>query len=676
MKKFTHTLLIPALILILASAGSVRAATQAEINTAVEQGLAWLATQQFAGGSFLNTSNSYVTIGATGLAVTVFTHHALETDQDPFDPTYAYSTQVVNGLNYIFDEAIRDVGNQRVHWGISKMYCVGPNLMAITASGQKDRTVDRPGSAVDGMTYEELAQEILNFAKATQGQANDELGFWEYRGPTRFGDMSSTGWMALGLGYASHNFDMVLDPDMMDLLRQGIEDGQYTGNPENPADPRYGGFGYTSSGNPPYSRWVNLYKAGHLLYIQELLGYAQSAPSVQRVLEHIEAHWDKPNSGRSGYPGVVNGQHDMGWQGGEWTPGDPPPSPLPSYIASAAMMKAFLAWGMPTIGGVDWYEAISDRIVGLQNAEGSWDQGGYPSHYTELSTIWALLTLLRAVPASGSITDVTLTSAVFLANAEMTGTGYYVLVTRGAPIPTKAEIMAGDAAGGGAPVTSGFGAVTEDEERRFPLAGLTPDTRYDLYFVAKDGTAVGTTVRVQFATLGAGSMIDVTDLLTSTAVEWRLDRDSGALQATYLLSYPQGEGAVGKPELHSAFWMAVPDSATWFLAQKDGEIDGLPYTDVTAQVEASLEAAYGRTVMLPGDSARFTVDIYSMDRSIPPIDALYALWADPPPIPGDRNGDGKIDDQELLTAVDEWKAGRLGDFQLIGVVDRWRDGGE
>ncbi len=166
-------------------------------------------------------------------------------------------------------------------------------------------------------------------------------------------------------------------------------------------------------------------------------------------------------------------------------------------------------------------------------------------------------------------------------------------------------------------------------------------------------------------------MINVTSAMDIRCTTWRLDRNTGAMLADFRFAFDAEQQ--GKPELHTAFWVAIPLSPTWRLLRVDGNTpDGLPYTDVTASVEASLRKAYYREVMLPGDAVTVTVGVYSLDRSIPPIEELLAVWADPPPVPGDLDHDGRINDMEMLTAVDEWKAGRLGDFQLIGVLENWR----
>lgn len=659
MKHYIRNGFILALAGLCFAALPARAATQVEINTSVEKGLAWLAARQNGNGSFPGSGYG---VGDTGLAVTVFIHYAKHLEQDPFSPAFIYSAQVINGLNYIFANTSRDAGNQRVSWGNSN-YMWGPAVMAITASGQKNRVVDVAGSPVNGLTYLQIVQEALRWIEYSQITAGAGIGFWDYNYGGTGGDISAAGWVTLGMGYASHNFDMILSPTLLSQVSVAISNNQWTGDT---SDPRYGGAWYRSD----YHDWINLYKAGHLLYMMELVGDTAAAPRVQRVLDYIIRHWNNQNNGyNSSYPILINGTPDMGWRGGAV-------SPLPSYIATATMMKAFLAWGFDSIGaGINWYEEMTDVIVARQDAAGWWDQGGYPPYYRELSTVWALLTMLRAAPASGSITDITTTTAKFNAETPDNGTGYFVVVPRNAPAPIAGQIKAGTDGVGTPGVCTGSGAMIGETVRVFPLTGLQPGTRYDLYFVNETSPAEFSPVlRVQFLTLSQGSVIDVTSVVNMDIINWALNYSTGAMIATVRLQYRAD--ATLKAELHSTFWFAMADSADGRLEKKDGTTSGgMPYTDVTKKVEASLQSSYGRIVMRPGDVALFTVGIWSRNR-VPAMPSLHAIWADPPIHAADVNRDGVIDDFEILTVVDEWCAGRMNDFDFLGAVELWRNGAQ
>ena len=78
--------------------GEAHAATEAEIEDSIEDGVAYLVSQQSGDGSW--QTSRYV--GTTGLALAVLGHHAESLGQDPLDPGYAYSSNYEAGLDYIF----------------------------------------------------------------------------------------------------------------------------------------------------------------------------------------------------------------------------------------------------------------------------------------------------------------------------------------------------------------------------------------------------------------------------------------------------------------------------------------------------------------------------------------------------------------------------------------------
>ncbi|MBN1613072.1 MAG: hypothetical protein JW950_01270, partial [Deltaproteobacteria bacterium] len=393
----------------------VGAATQAQINTALANGVAWSAAQQQAAGYWLiapgySETDQRRTLGTTGLALAVLGHYAEHLGKTPLSPDYAYHEHVQKGLNYIFGKAYRNAGDNRVWFGDANItwadnYSAGPILMGIVMSGAPDRVVDVPGSNVDGMTYGQVVQEIVNYLAYTQCTAGNGIGAWYYNGLSTTGDLSITGFVTLGLGYARDRFNtvVVVQPNMLTQLNQGIAFMQWTS--DNPADPSYsmvGGAGYSSgSGTTGYENWINIYKVGHLLYIMDLVGDSAEAARVLRSLGFLARHWNAPNSGESGYDigtgewnTKVNDYWDVGWRGG---PPSSPPDPLPSYIAMMATMKGLVALGVLYVGDQDWFADFSDVIVANQDVNGSWRQGGYPDHYSStLDSQFALLTLLRA----------------------------------------------------------------------------------------------------------------------------------------------------------------------------------------------------------------------------------------------------------------------------------------
>jgi hypothetical protein len=371
----------------------VGAASQAEIDAALAAGAAYLAAQQHASGAW--QTSRYV--GTTGLAVTTLAHYAEHLGQDPLNPAYNYSSHIEAGLDYIFsptsdDPIRRNAGDGRVWWGGTPEsngdnYVWGPAVMAIVMSGAPNNVVDVVGSAVQNMTYEEVVEEALNYIDWAQIKTGNGIGSWHYTGQsTTYGDTSIAGWITLGLGYANSRFGLTIPTDILHKLDLGIDIIQWT---EPPVDAGcYGGAGYHSNTAPPYNAWINSYKVGHLLYMMGLVGDTAATPRVQLSLDFLERYWDHASSGQDSATGCPT----PGWRGA-------PPTLLPSYIGTVAMMKGLLKLGIDSIGSDDWFDEFSDVIVNNQNGDGSWTQDGYPSHYHDmLPTTWAMLTLLRAVP--------------------------------------------------------------------------------------------------------------------------------------------------------------------------------------------------------------------------------------------------------------------------------------
>jgi hypothetical protein len=128
----------------------------------------------------------------------------------------------------------------------------------------------------------------------------------------------------------------------------------------------------------------------------------------------------------------------------------------------------------------------------------------------------------------------------------------------------------------------------------------------------------------------AGTIINATKWMDMKVIQWRLDPNTGALMADFRLKFLPNKNPTDKtmPELRKPFRLALANKATWSLQKKDGKINGIPYTDVTTQMESKLKAKYGRKVMQPGDSVVVTVGIFSRDRVIPAISGYCSFWAD------------------------------------------------
>ena len=99
-EKTTAILLIAIFIISTYAILPTFAATEEQIETAIELGIDWLANQQNTGGSWGSGSEM---IGTTGLALIKLQDRAYELNYtSPFDPEYPYSNNVIYGWEYLF----------------------------------------------------------------------------------------------------------------------------------------------------------------------------------------------------------------------------------------------------------------------------------------------------------------------------------------------------------------------------------------------------------------------------------------------------------------------------------------------------------------------------------------------------------------------------------------------
>lgn len=380
-------------------ASQSRAATEAQIEAAIESGLAWLATQQVSapGPTFGSWNNS---VGHTGLAVLKFEDYARELNPPmyPFDPNYVYHQNVIDGLNYIFSLASvvpidsnqpagdpdTRVNGKGVCW--NNTYHTSIAMMAIAGSKDPNRTVS--GGACDTWTYKAVLQDAVDYLAYGQTDINDswgnncnDRGGWYYGALDNScgSDNSNAGYAVLGLGYAQTDpFNCTVPAWVMNELSlycdyiqndQGVADDAGMVQPD-------GGSGYSS---PTY--WVNVLKTGNLLYEMALTGDDETTARVTYALDYLERHWSD--------------NADPGWRPNH-------------YQAMYTCMKGLEAMGIFTFGDpnepIDWYEDFSDAIVSQQDPNGCWS--GCPCYCSGafcndcgkiICTAWALLTLERSV---------------------------------------------------------------------------------------------------------------------------------------------------------------------------------------------------------------------------------------------------------------------------------------
>lgn len=389
-KKLTSIGLVAiiALSMFAAIATPASAATKEEIQEAVDDGVAWLAAQQNPDGSW---GDLYSPVAKTAFAVKKLEHYAVDTKygyglDSPFDPAYPYADNVTRGLNYLFANAntinisVQPAGDPDTNGngigvyfvsagGYHSTYETGIALMAIVESTTPDRVVDVPGSPVDGWTYEDVAQDTVDYLAWGQTDSGYGRGGWNYAEMDNAGDRSdnsNTGYAVLGLLYAEselpYGFEIPIPQFVKDELNIWVDYIQCNTT---------GGSGYDSD---PCG-WNNILKTGNLLFEMAFVGDTKEAQRVQDAVAYIVSHWDDANQ-------------DPGWKGAS--------GETSHYQAIYCAMKGFEVLRIDEIDGIDWEADFSDALVAQQNPDGSWSADYWGDEI--LGTEWALLALEKIAP--------------------------------------------------------------------------------------------------------------------------------------------------------------------------------------------------------------------------------------------------------------------------------------
>ena len=442
-KKIANVALLGILLLSMVTVltATTGAVTEDEINLAIDSGVAWLAAQQKPDGFW----GSCYPVAETGLAVVKLAEHAVDTKYgyglpSPFDPAYPYREHVEKGLNYIFANAcvvsidMEPAGNpdtndneKGVYFGTyyrTRTYETGIVMMAIATSRAPGRVVNVPGSPVNGWTYKDVLQDMVDYMAWGQTDWGCGRGGWNYYEMVDGGarsDQSNTGWATFGLGFAesaAYGFVCTIPAFVKTELNIWID---YIQNDVD-GDPKDGGAGYIDP-----EGWVNILKTGHLLYMMALVGDTATTPRVQDAVAYLVRWWDDPSS-------------DPGWKG--W------PGGVAGYHATFNVMKGLTALYIHEIDGIDWQSEFEDVLVAQQLDDGSWPNTLWDRTAERiLSTTWALLTLQKVVPPKLTPGKVTGGGQIALSPKAKASFGFNVMYQEGEPAP-KGELQYVDHATG------------------------------------------------------------------------------------------------------------------------------------------------------------------------------------------------------------------------------------
>jgi len=359
------------------------------ILQAIDDGLAWLASQQNADGS---VSSGYP-VAYTGLAVLKWAEHATRFEnKDPFDPTYAYSHNIEIGLNYLFNHSynvamtvqpagdpdfalVNDNGIMFYDSSSRQTYETGIVLQTIVATDNPDRIVEYGTHA--GWTYLDVVKDVVDYISFSQVDSGDRRGGFGYTSSSG-GDNSNSQWPILGL-LAAGEWEVyaptwVAEENMIwTNLTQDLNGVPFT-------NPHYGSFAYLVSGSTYYYNDHDLTASGMIqLVYQERMLDRDISSRITAARNWIDHAWDWPHSGSYWYENV-------------------------GYLYSMyAVMKASLLADIEYYGSHDWGEEYDQWLITNQYGDGHWDGENWHGSNNILDTAFALLILQRIAP--GVVSD-------------------------------------------------------------------------------------------------------------------------------------------------------------------------------------------------------------------------------------------------------------------------------
>jgi len=395
-------LLSSILLVLMTFSTGILAATDVEIQQAIDDGLAWLATMQDQNmlspyyGSFGVSTSNYL-VGKTAMAVKKFEHDAiLKGYLSGFDPTYPYHDVVEAAWKFLFkyacietplavqnhagdmDDPDTDGDGAGIYFttlpGDHIVYETGIVLMALTETATPDRVVEDSTSVVDGLTYYQIAVDVMNWLAYAQVDGGLGRGGWSYNACnncTSGSDQSNSGYATLGLGICElplpHGFGLTVPQFVKDELG---DPGLWIDYIQNDAS---GGSGYTG----PNSN-ISILETGNLLFEMAWYGDPLSATRAQNALGYFNTNFWSTALTVSNWP--------AGW--------------LNTYQGAFTMMKGLEAYGVIMLNGKDWFDIVSDSLVAWQHPNGNWgpctwDCWSGVGCDSVLCTTWSLLTLQK-----------------------------------------------------------------------------------------------------------------------------------------------------------------------------------------------------------------------------------------------------------------------------------------
>ncbi len=364
------------------------AATEAQKQTAIDGGLAYLASIQNADGSW-NYAYDGSRASATGAALLAFT----EQKYKPLGWNGAdYSSVVTKATQYLlnnahaydisggawFGNSSKDGSNQGLSFGYGtgeETYITGivlPALSRLTAGIVTPGTViSSPNAAVNGLTYGQVIQRTVDmFAWGQNGGTNQWYdGGWRYTPKQASADGSTTQWPAIGTLFAQAAGATAWSQTKTELVKWMKYD-QYAA-----AGFYNGASGYDQPGYIP-----NASKTGGFLVEVAFTGHdtaLDGMPGKAGALAFLNRDWQE------GANGTWDG--NFGHPYAMW-------SVYKGLASTIGLSDDTFITNLHAPGVMDpgdewnWWEDYCEYLVDTQSGNGSWD--GYSYWYGPMATAW------------------------------------------------------------------------------------------------------------------------------------------------------------------------------------------------------------------------------------------------------------------------------------------------
>jgi hypothetical protein len=356
-------------------ASGAMAASQTEINSAITDGLAYLAGTQSASGAWSvgNYADAH-----TGAAV-----FAMLTQKDQWGTNAAtYQADVNQGISYLLSTATKITVSNRndganicpsgsgsctgVYWyGQNEAtYTTGQVAMAIAEYAKATpNAVATTSGVLAGMTWKDIAQGVINVYSASQSSAVNGIkdGGWRYYIPGNGdSDMSTTQWAVLASIYGQ-TLGATVPQTVKDHLATWLANVQST-------QAGFVGAGcYQPGANNAGSNPCEQADTGGLLLSLNFLGKTVSDPAVQKAIAFLNTNWKQTaNStwyGNFGQPYAMWAEY----KGLELAIG----------LDGTSITNLLTNCGGDSPTACNWWQDYNEWLVNNQNATGFWEGYAY-----------------------------------------------------------------------------------------------------------------------------------------------------------------------------------------------------------------------------------------------------------------------------------------------------------